>query len=133
MAVLQGTKLYQRTSADSIVSIFIQEAPSQHFILLCIHQPFLWPPSLSHTLYPHLSLYSNIFLPISPAYISIPLKTYPPHTYCDRFYFGVSPYTIICYMVLPFYIVNASEHPLLSTYPVFLSLSQRPNLISIHR
>ena len=92
VAVLQGTKFYQRMPSDSIVNIFIREAPSQHVILHCIHPPFLWPPSLSLSLYPHLSHHSNIFLPISPTYMSIPLKTSPPHAYCYRFYFGLLPF-----------------------------------------
>ena len=131
VAVLQGTKFYQRMPSDSIVNIFIQEAPSQHEILHCIHPPFLWPPSLSLSLHPHLSHHSNIFVPVSPGYMSIPLKTPPPHAYCYLFYLGLFPYTIICYMV---YIVSLSGYPpLRSTYPVFLSLSQRPDLITIHQ
>ena len=51
------------------INIFIREAPSQHVILHCIHPSFLWPPSLSLSLYSHLSHHSNIFLPISPAYM----------------------------------------------------------------
>ena len=129
VAVLQCTKFYQCMPSDSTANISIPEARSQHAILHCINPPFLWPPSHSH-----LSHHSNIFLPISPTYMSIPLKTSPPHAYCYRFYFGLLPYTIICYMVFPVYIVNVSEHPhLSSTYPVFLSLCQGPDLITIHQ
>ena len=99
--------------------------------------PSLYPstislvPSLSLSLHPHLSHHSNIFLPISPGYMSIPLKTPPPHAYCYLFYSGLFPYTFICYMV---YIVTLSGYPhLRCTYPVFLSLSQRPDLITIHQ
>ena len=115
VAVLQGTKVYQRMHSDSIVNIFIQEAPYQYVILHCIHPPFLWPPSPYLSLYPHLSHYSNILLPISLVYMST-------HAYCYRSYFGLLPCTIICDMVSPVYIVNVSEHPnLSSTYLVFLS------------
>ena len=85
VAVLQGTKFYQRMLSDSIVIIFIREASSQHVILHCIHPPFPWPPSLSLSLYPHLSHHSNIILPNSSAYMSMVLKTSPPHASCYHF------------------------------------------------
>ena len=78
--------------AESAICLYRQHLHPRGLISAChpsmypsTHPPFLCPPSLALSLYPHLSHHSNIFLPIAPTYMSIPPKTSPPHAYCYRF------------------------------------------------
>ena len=96
------------------------------------HPSFLWPSSLSPSLYSHFHHHLDVFLSISPSNMTKPLESSYPHAHRNCFELGHFLYAVIRYMIFPPDIVNMSHHShFSSTDSVFLLLCYWPEFISI--
>ena len=122
-------------SSNLIIYIIIIEALLPHILLDCIFPSPPGQPSLTHSLYPHISHHYNISLTVSSADMIIPLNSAPPHAHSYPFHIGLFPYfALILHMAYPVCAINVAQRLHLDWKDHILwSLSLSPDLASVHR
>ena len=110
VVVLQGTKLYRQMPSNLMIYIIITEALLPHIILDRIYPSLPGQPSLTRSLYPHISHHYNISLSVSSVDMIILLNSAPPHAHSYPFHIGLFPkFALILHMAFQVCAMNVAQ------------------------